>query len=324
MITGAALATVNRLPVLLLPGDIFARRNVAPVLQQLESRPRRTSASTTASSPSRRYWDRIYRPDQLITSLPEAMRVLTVAADTGAVTLSLPQDVQTEAYRLPGPSCSTSASGRSVGHRPMPCRCSARHRRRSASAASPADRRRRRRSLQRSHRRRSPSSSSPNRHPCGRDPGRARASLPFDHPQNVGASASPARWQPTALPARPIWSSASARAIPISPPPRRRCSRIRTFALSTSTSPSSTPTSIRDCRSWPTRGSRSKSCPSPARYRVSPDYADRDRGAPIANGTPKSIASISPESGRSRLRASSLAPVSGSDWAARCDGLRGR
>jgi len=97
MLTGAATATVNRIPVLLLPGDIFARRNVAPVLHQLESEHTQDISVNDAFRPLSRYWDRINRPDQLITSLPEVMRVLTSPADTGAVTLSLPQDVQTEA-----------------------------------------------------------------------------------------------------------------------------------------------------------------------------------------------------------------------------------
>jgi len=101
MVTGAAVATVNRLPVLLLPGDIFARRNVAPVLQQLESEHSQDISVNDAFKPVSRYWDRINRPDQLITALPEAMRVLTSPADTGAVTLALPQDVQAEAYDYP-------------------------------------------------------------------------------------------------------------------------------------------------------------------------------------------------------------------------------
>ena len=101
MVTGAAAATVNRLPVLLLPGDIFARRNVAPVLQQLESPFTQDISVNDCLKPVSRYWDRIQRPEQLLTSLPEAMRVLTSPADTGAVTISLPQDVQTEAFDFP-------------------------------------------------------------------------------------------------------------------------------------------------------------------------------------------------------------------------------
>ena len=98
MVTGAALATVNRLPVLLLPGDIFARRNVAPVLQQLESEHSQDISVNDCFKPVSRYWDRIYRPDQLACALPEVMRVLTSPADTGAVTLCVPQDTQTEAF----------------------------------------------------------------------------------------------------------------------------------------------------------------------------------------------------------------------------------
>lgn len=101
MITGAATATINRLPVLLLPGDIFARRNVAPVLQQLESPQSQDISVNDCFKPVSKYWDRINRPDQLLMSLPEAMRVLTSPADTGAVTLALPQDVQAEAYDYP-------------------------------------------------------------------------------------------------------------------------------------------------------------------------------------------------------------------------------
>jgi len=101
MVTAAAGATINRLPVLLLPGDIFARRNVAPVLQQLESGSSQDISVNDCFKPISRYWDRINRPEQIITALPEAMRVLTSPADTGAVTLSLPQDVQVEAYDFP-------------------------------------------------------------------------------------------------------------------------------------------------------------------------------------------------------------------------------
>ena len=101
MVTGAAVATVNRIPVLLLPGDIFAERIQAPVLQQIESEHSQDFSVNDCFKPVSRYWDRINRPEQLITALPEAMRVLTSPADTGAVTLSLPQDVQAEAYDYP-------------------------------------------------------------------------------------------------------------------------------------------------------------------------------------------------------------------------------
>ena len=97
MLTGAALATINRLPVLLLPGDIFATRRVDPVLQQLEAGWSRDVSVNDAFRPVSRYWDRINRPEQLGSALLEAMRVLTDPAETGAVTLCLPQDVQAEA-----------------------------------------------------------------------------------------------------------------------------------------------------------------------------------------------------------------------------------
>jgi 3D-(3,5/4)-trihydroxycyclohexane-1,2-dione acylhydrolase (decyclizing) len=101
MLTGAAAATINRLPVLLIPGDIFARRNVAPVLQQLEDPTTQDISVNDCFKPVARYWDRVNRPQQLIRSLPEAMRVLTSPADTGAVVLALPQDVQAEAFDFP-------------------------------------------------------------------------------------------------------------------------------------------------------------------------------------------------------------------------------
>jgi 3D-(3,5/4)-trihydroxycyclohexane-1,2-dione acylhydrolase (decyclizing) len=101
MVTGAALATINRLPVLLLPGDIFATRGPAPVLQQLESPGTQDVSVNDCFKPVSRYWDRINRPEQLITALPEALRILTAPSETGAVTLCLPQDVQAEAFDYP-------------------------------------------------------------------------------------------------------------------------------------------------------------------------------------------------------------------------------
>jgi 3D-(3,5/4)-trihydroxycyclohexane-1,2-dione acylhydrolase (decyclizing) len=101
MVTGAALATINRLPVLLLPGDIFATRAPAPVLQQLED-PAWAGASVNETfRPVSRYFDRVERPEQLPSALLNAMRVLTDPAETGAVTLALPQDVQAEAHDWP-------------------------------------------------------------------------------------------------------------------------------------------------------------------------------------------------------------------------------
>ena len=101
MVTAAAGATINRLPVLLLPGDIFSRRNVAPVLQQLEHTNSPDISVNDCFKPVSVFWDRINRPEQIISSLPEALRVLTDPIATGAVTLSLPQDVQAEAYDYP-------------------------------------------------------------------------------------------------------------------------------------------------------------------------------------------------------------------------------
>jgi 3D-(3,5/4)-trihydroxycyclohexane-1,2-dione acylhydrolase (decyclizing) len=98
MVTGAALATVNRIPVLLLPGDVFATRVSNPVLQEIED-PRTYDISVNdCLKPVSRFWDRINRPEQLPLSLLAAMRVLTDPAETGAVTLALPQDVQAEAW----------------------------------------------------------------------------------------------------------------------------------------------------------------------------------------------------------------------------------
>ena len=101
MLTGAALATVNRLPVLLLPSDVFATRAASPVLQELED-PRGYDVSVNdAFRPLSRFFDRVWRPEQLPSALLAAMRVLTDPAETGAVTLCLPQDVQAEAYDFP-------------------------------------------------------------------------------------------------------------------------------------------------------------------------------------------------------------------------------
>ncbi|WP_394214903.1 3D-(3,5/4)-trihydroxycyclohexane-1,2-dione acylhydrolase (decyclizing) [Brachybacterium vulturis] len=101
MLTGAALATVDRIPVLLLPSDIFATRTVDPVLQQLECETAGDVSVNDAFRPVSRFFDRISRPEQLIPAALQAMRVLTDPAETGAVTLSLPQDVQAEAFDWP-------------------------------------------------------------------------------------------------------------------------------------------------------------------------------------------------------------------------------
>ncbi|HEX2314120.1 MAG TPA: 3D-(3,5/4)-trihydroxycyclohexane-1,2-dione acylhydrolase (decyclizing), partial [Thermomonospora sp.] len=115
MVTGAALATVNRIPVLLLPGDVFATRAANPVLQELED-PRSYDVSVNdCFRPVSRFWDRINRPEQLPSALLAAMRVLTDPAETGAVTLALPQDVQAEAHDWP-----EELFARRVWHVPRP------------------------------------------------------------------------------------------------------------------------------------------------------------------------------------------------------------
>jgi 3D-(3,5/4)-trihydroxycyclohexane-1,2-dione acylhydrolase (decyclizing) len=101
MVTGAALATINRLPVLLLPGDTFAGRGPHPVLQQLEVPHDATVSVNDCFRPVSRFFDRVQRTEQLVPAALEAMRVLTDPAETGAVTLALPEDVQTEAFDVP-------------------------------------------------------------------------------------------------------------------------------------------------------------------------------------------------------------------------------
>ncbi len=101
MITGAALATVNRLPVLLLPSDYYCRRAQGPALQQLEHPLCGDESVNDCFRPVSRFFDRITRPEHLLTALPEAMRVLTDPAETGAVTIALPQDIQSHAWDCP-------------------------------------------------------------------------------------------------------------------------------------------------------------------------------------------------------------------------------
>jgi 3D-(3,5/4)-trihydroxycyclohexane-1,2-dione acylhydrolase (decyclizing) len=101
MITGAALATINRIPVLLFPGDVYATRRQGPVLQQLEHPSAGDVSVNDCFRPVARFFDRITRPEQLLTALPEAMRVLTSPSETGAVVIALPQDIQTEAFEYP-------------------------------------------------------------------------------------------------------------------------------------------------------------------------------------------------------------------------------
>jgi 3D-(3,5/4)-trihydroxycyclohexane-1,2-dione acylhydrolase (decyclizing) len=115
MVTGAALATINRLPVLLLPGDVFATRVATPVLQELERPDAADVSANDAFRPVSRFFDRVWRPEQLPSALLGAMRVLTDPAETGAVTLALPQDVQAEARDWP-----VELFARRVWHVPRP------------------------------------------------------------------------------------------------------------------------------------------------------------------------------------------------------------
>ena len=100
MVTAAAVAHANRLPVLLLPGDTFANRRPDPVLQQIENFSDPTITANDCFRPVSRYWDRIMRPEQLLQTLPQAMAVLTDPVDCGPVTIALPQDVQTEVFEF--------------------------------------------------------------------------------------------------------------------------------------------------------------------------------------------------------------------------------
>ena len=127
MVTGAALATINRLPVLLLPSDTFATRAPHPVLQQLELPHDATVSVNDCLRPVSRFFDRVERPEQLFSAALEAMRVLTDPADTGAVTLALPEDVQTGRSRCPTGS-SSRACGPCTGARRRPRRSRARRR----------------------------------------------------------------------------------------------------------------------------------------------------------------------------------------------------
>src|SRR3954465_1693009 len=101
MVTGAALATINRLPVLLLPADTFADRAASPLLQELELPDSGDVTVNDCFRPVSRYFDRVWRPEQLPSAMLAAMRVLTDPAETGAVTVCFPQDVQAEAYDFP-------------------------------------------------------------------------------------------------------------------------------------------------------------------------------------------------------------------------------
>ena len=201
MVTGAALATINRLPVLLLPGDTFASRAPHPVLQQLEAPHDGTMSVNDCFRPVTRYFDRITRPEQLVDAALAAMRVLTDPAETGAVCLALPEDVQTEVVEVPAgflaertwtvfrrpPAPGRARSRGRAGPRLRAARCS------SPAAASSTPRRPRR--CARSPTPRGSRSPRPRRG-VGRCPRRT--------PVRSVRSARPARRRPTTSRARPM------------------------------------------------------------------------------------------------------------------------
>ena len=134
MVTAAAVAHVNRLPVLLLPGDVFADRRPDPVLQQVEDFGDPTVSANDCFRPVSRYWDRLTRPEQLLGSLPAAVDTLMDPATCGPVTLALPQDVQTHAFDYPESSSSRASTGCGGRRRPRAAR---RGRRAAAPGAEP-------------------------------------------------------------------------------------------------------------------------------------------------------------------------------------------
>ena len=234
MLTGAALATINRLPVLLLPSDTFATRVSAPVLQDLEQPHDNEMTVTDAFKPLSRFFDRVWRPEQLPSALIGAMRVLTDPVETGAATIALPQDVQAEAFDWP-----ESLFAERTWHiaRPLPERSMvAQAAEIIASAQRPLDRRGRRRHLLR-RQRRVEGLRRADRHPGLGDAG-GQGLTPL-RPPAVGRRPSvrpeappPTRWPPT-----PTSSSESAPATAISPAHRGPRSTTRTSDSSTSTSP---------------------------------------------------------------------------------------
>ena len=165
----AALATINRLPVLLLPADTFATRASAPVLQELELPSSGDVTVNDAFKPVSRYFDRVWRPEQLPSALLAGMRVLTDPVETGAVTIAIPQDVQAEAFDWPESFFVRTGVARGP---PAPRTIGDRTRRRDHPLGSQAtDRRRRRSDLQPGHRL-SGSVLRADRNPRGAEPGR--------------------------------------------------------------------------------------------------------------------------------------------------------
>ena len=269
MVTGAALATINRLPVLLLPGDIFATRVASPVLQELEAPTSYDISVNDCFKPVSRFWDRINRPEQLPSALLAAMRVLTDPVETGAVTLSLPQDVQAEAFDWP-----EELFEKRVWHvrRPLP----------EPEALAQAN------ELLRGAQRPLVVAGGGTIYAEATDALRAfaeatgvpvaetqagKGSLPYDHPQAVGAigaTGTPAanalaREADVVLGVGTRWSdftTASRSAFPATPP------------SSTSTSRPSTPSSTPGCRWWPTRASGLEALGG---FTVADEYRERAR-----------------------------------------------
>ena len=225
LVTAAATAHVNRLPVLLLPGDVFVSRAPDPVLQQIEDFHDGTVSANDCFRPVSRYFDRIVHPEQLLTALPRAMHVLTDAALCGPVTLALPQDVQTMAFDYPGRVLRAAAGAlrrarrRATTSSPTP-------RPLAAQREAAADRRRRRRAVRARQRRaarvraKRMASRSPRRRP-------ARARCRGTTRCSSARSASPARRRRTRSPRTRTSCSPSARGCRTSRPARTRCSRRR-------------------------------------------------------------------------------------------------
>ena len=276
LVTAAALAHVNRLPVLFLPGDVFVSRAPDPVLQQVEDFHDGTVSANDCFRPVSRYFDRIVHPAQLLTALPQALRVLTDPALCGPVTLALPQDVQTMAYDYPDDFF--APRGRRV--------------RRAAAARGRARATPRRCCAARSGRCSSPAAACCTG--CATDALRAfaeahgvpvaetqagKGALPWDHPLQLGAigvTGSPAA---NAL-ARGRRRRARGRhaAVRTSPPARIRCSRRRGSSTSTST-PSTRASGA--ASSWsPTRSSASTRCRQRCRrWRAESAWQDRAQRA---------------------------------------------
>ena len=237
MVTAAAVAHANRLPVLLISGDTFASRIPDPVLQQVEPFDDPSVTVNDAFKPVTRYWDRIMRPEQVVHSLPHAVATMLDPATCGPAFLALPQDVQGGGLRLPG------ALLRAHGARDPPAAAGSRQLQRAvevlATATAPliiagggvhysfAEE-----ELRRSPNATTSRSSRPS-------PARRASSPPIR--STPVRSASPAARRPTRWPARPTSCSPSARGCRTSRPARGRCSATRPCASSGSTPPASTP-----------------------------------------------------------------------------------